>query len=312
MNRLRLCYKNLTSIKPVNYEGSRCIKRWVFPTQVEITHRKRKLPPQPEPKRSHFLEWNRDAEIYAFNHRLSENFNIKILNQAFIHKSYIFQEEMKQKELGIKEPKVEMEHNEDLIEKGRDITSKVVKNYLTKYLPHVPESGIIAFHDYLLSQEILATASLHIGTKDIILSSEHPITNETQAKTFLALVAALAASVNIDRASTFVRDFLIVGLANKDLTEIWCPEEPFEMLNDVIFKETNGSVEPRLIRQTGKNTILSAFQIAVYSDKQFLGSGFGRTIKEAKDVAAMNALCKMFSLLDSSQPLRFNSKIDMS
>lgn len=50
---------------------------------------------------------------------------------------------MKQKELGIKEPKVEMEHNEDLIEKGRDITSKVVKNYLTKYLPHVPESGIM-------------------------------------------------------------------------------------------------------------------------------------------------------------------------
>lgn len=41
-------------------------------------------------------------------------------------------------------------------------------------------------------------------------------------------------------------------------------------------------------------------------------SGFGQTIEEAKDVAAMNALCRMFGLLDSSQPLRFNTKIDMA
>ena len=84
------------------------------------------------------------------------------------------------------------------------------------------------------------------------------------------------------------------------------------MLNDLISKERETTVEPRIIGQAGKNTILSAYEIAVYSNKQFLGSGFGQTIEEAKDVAAMNALCRMFGLLDSSQPLRFNTKIDMA
>lgn len=93
------------------------------------------------------------------------------------------------------------------------------------------------------------------------------------ARTFLALVGALAESVDIDHTSTFVRDFLIVGLAEKDLSEIWNPPNPFEMLNDIISKERETTVEPRIIGQAGKNTILSAYEIAVYSNKQFLGSG---------------------------------------
>ncbi|XP_033331652.1 mitochondrial ribosomal protein L44 isoform X2 [Megalopta genalis] len=299
---------NVTS---ANYQDCRHIKRWVAPTEREICNRKRRLPKE-QPKRSTFLEWNRDAELYAFNQRLSENFKIDKLNQAFIHKSYIFLEEKKQEEMGVIDPKLEIQHNEGLIEVGREITSKVVVNYLTKSFPRVPASGIMAFHDYLMSQKILAEASLHIGTKDIILSGEHPVTQETVAKTFLALVGALTESTDTKHVGAFVRDFLIVGLATKDLTEIWCPSEPFEMLNSIIYKEKNSPVEPRIIGQAGKNTILSAYQVAVYCNKQFLGSGFGQDIAEARNVAAMNALCKMFGLLDSSQPLRFDQEVDFS
>ncbi|XP_054016767.1 39S ribosomal protein L44, mitochondrial [Hylaeus anthracinus] len=312
MNKLRLCCNNLVRIIPGYYNDCRYIHRWVSATYKDLTRRKRRLPPQPEPIRSNFIEWNRDSEIYAFNQRLSEKFETEKLNKAFIHKSYIFEEEKKQKEIGIEEPKLDIEHNEDLIEKGRNITSEVAFKYLSKSLPHAPESAIIAFHDYLMSNEILATASLHIGTKDLILTAEHPVAEETLAKTFLALVAALAESADIDRASTFVRDFLLVGLANKDLTEIWCPKEPFKMLNDIVSNEIKAPVEPRIIRHAGTNTVLAVYQIAVYANKQFLGSGSGQTINEAKDVAAMNALCKRFGLLDSSQPLRFNEKIDLS
>ena len=312
MNRLRLCLNNLTSIKSVNCEGRRYFKRWVSPTQMAITNRKKKLSPQPIPNRSTFIDWNRDAELYAFNQRLSESFQPEKLSRAFVHKSYIFKEEEKQREMGIQEPKLDIKHNEDLIENGIGITSKAVYNYLKASLPRVPVSVILSLHNYLLSQKVLAEAALHIGTKDIILAAEHPPTEETLARTFLALVGALAESVDIDHTSTFVRDFLIVGLAEKDLSEIWNPPNPFEMLNDIISKERQTTVEPRLIGQAGKNTILSAYEIAVYSNKQFLGSGFGLTIEEAKEVAAMNALCRMFGLLDSSQPLRFNRKIDMA
>ncbi|XP_076245010.1 mitochondrial ribosomal protein L44 [Calliopsis andreniformis] len=312
MNRLRLCLSNFTSIKNVNYEGHRYYKRWVAPTYRAITSRKKKLGPQPEPKRNSFIDWSREAELYAFNYRLSENFLTEKLNQAFIHKSYIFEEEKKQKEIGIEDPKLDIEHNQNLIDKGSEITSKAVYNYLRSSLPHAPESVILTFHDYLLSEEILAKASSHIGTKDIILTAEHPVAQETLAATFLALVGALAESSDIDRASTFVRDFLIVGLAEKDLSEIWNPPNPFGILDSIMGKENGSLIEARIIGHTGKNTILSAYHIGIYADKQFLSSGFGQSIEEAKNVAAMNALCKLFGIIDSNNPLRFDTKINMS
>lgn len=312
MNRLQLYFKTFANLKCANYEGCRYIKRWVAPTQKEITRRKKALQPQPEPKRNTFTDWNRNAEIYAFNQRLSEKFDTEKLNQAFIHKSYITEEIKKQEEIGIKDPKLDIEHNEEFIEKGRKITSETIKKYLSQNLPHLPEDGIMAFHDYLMSEKILAKASLHIGTKDIILTGEYPLLEETLAQTFVALVGALAESVDINQATGFVRDFLIAALVDKDLTELWCPTKPFELLNDMISTKKKTSIEARLIGQTGKTTVLSAYHVGIYADKEFLGSGFGQTITEAKDVAAANVLSKMCGILHASQPLRIDKKIDMS
>ncbi|KOX71635.1 39S ribosomal protein L44, mitochondrial [Melipona quadrifasciata] len=300
MNGLQLYFQSFLNIKHVNYGGYRYIKRWVSPTQKEITRRKKRLPPQPEPKRK------------VQNTRLSEKFDREKLDQAFTHKSYILDELKKQQEMGIEEPKLDISHNEEYIEKGREITSEVVKKYLNRSLPRLPEVGITALHDYLMSEEMLATASSHIGTKDIILTSvciqfnyftEHPVSQQTLAQTFVALVGALAESVNVDHA---------IGLANKDLTEIWCPTKPFKVLNDVISAERKMSIEARLIGQAGKNTILSAYHIGIYANKEYLGSGFGETIAEAKDVAAINILAQIYGLHHNTQPLRFNEELNVS
>jgi len=99
------------------------------------------------------------------------------------------------------------------------------------------------------------------------------VTQKTLADTFLALVTALAESVDVNHAANFVRDFLIVILAEKDLTEIWNPARPVELLNDVLQKQNKSPAEPRLIAQAGQNTLLVTYHVAMYSDKQFLGSG---------------------------------------
>lgn len=315
MNVLRSCIKAVTlgrGVRAVNYQGQRYVKRWVAPTQIEITRRKKKLGEQPEPKRNTFLEWNRSAEIYAFNQRLSERFDTEKLEQAFTHRSYVIREEQRQKEMGIENPVLAVQDNTELIRKGDKLTSESVQNYLVQVLPHASEDVIISLHDYLLSEEILAKAALHIGTKDIILTEEHPVAQKTLADTFLALIAALAESVDANHAANFVRDFLIVTLAEKDLTEIWNPAQPVELLNDILQKQNRPSIEPRLIAQTGQNTLLATYHIGMYSDKQFLGSGFGQTIQEAKNVAAMNVLSRMFGLLDSSKPIRFDKTVNLS
>ncbi|KAK2580261.1 hypothetical protein KPH14_012512 [Odynerus spinipes] len=314
MNALRSLTKVLvlnTGYRPVHVEGKRYIKRWVAATHKEITKRKRQLPPQPKPIRSNFLEWNRNAEIFAFNERLHEKFDTALINRALIHRSYIIKEEENQRKQGIEDPKLDIKDNRDLIERGKEFTSKVVQKYLSETLPSVPKHGIMAFHDYLLSEESLATASLHIGTTDLILTAEHPVVNETLANTFLALVAALIESVNANHAAIFVRDFLITLLADKELASIWSPNEPLKALNDILLKEGRGPPEPRLIAQAGKNTLLAAYHVAVYSDKKFLGSGCGINIQEAKEVAATDALCRIYGLVDSSRPVKFNKVIEM-
>lgn len=96
---------------------------------------------------------------------------------------------------------------------------------------------------------------------------------KTLADTFLALTAALAESVNANHAGNFVRDFLIVVLAEKDLTEIWNPSQPCEILDNILRKQNRSPVEPRLIGRAGQNTLLVAYHIGMYSDKEFLGSG---------------------------------------
>ncbi|TGZ54096.1 39S ribosomal protein L44, mitochondrial [Temnothorax longispinosus] len=212
--------------------------------------------------------------------------------------------------MGIEDPVLAVQDNAELIRDGEKLTSEIVQNYLVQVLPHASEDVIILLHDYLLSEEILAKAAFHIGTKDIILTEA--MAQKTLADTFLALVAALAKSVDANHAATFVRDFLIVTLAEKDLTEIWNPARPVELLNDVLRKQNRSPAEPRLIAQAGQNTLEVAYHVAMYSDKQFLGSGFGQTIQEAKDVAAINVLSRIFGLLDSSKPIQFNKTINLS
>lgn len=106
-----------------------------------------------------------------------------------------------------------------------------------------------------------------------LIFQEHPVSQKTLADTFLALVAALADSVDVNHAANFVRDFLIVVLAEKDLTEIWNPANPVEYLNNILRKQNREPAESRLIGQTGQNTLLAVYHVGVYSDKQFLGSG---------------------------------------
>jgi len=120
------------------------------------------------------------------------------------------------------------------------------------------------------------------------------VASRTLADTFLALVAALAESVNANHAANFVRDFLIVTLAEKDLTEIWNPAQPVEVLNVTLWKQDRSPVEPRLIGHAGQNTILRAYRIGMYSDKQFLGSGKPIKIKNLVIISFNSMYSNMF------------------
>ncbi|XP_058807019.1 large ribosomal subunit protein mL44 [Phymastichus coffea] len=321
MYGVRLCRRlvlNFQNLNVVNHVSQRQIKRYIRPTLIELTHRKKtfaKNNPNTNPAnnpRNKYLDWNRNAELYAFNNRLSEQFDTELLDQAFTHRSYIIKEEEEQKKVGIENPQLDILDNRELIDEGKAITSVIIENYLNNALPLAPKECIHALKSYLISIEVLAKTSLGIGTKDLILSTDHPVEEETLANTLYALTSALNRSVNLEHAGVFIRDILIAKLVEKDLAEIWCPDDPMEILNDILDREHREFAEPRIIAQSGINTLLPVYEIGLYSNQEFLGSGIGETIEEAQKIAAYRVLMKMFGMLDSCNPINCNQKIEDS
>lgn len=149
----------------------RSIQRWVAPTLRELKKRRAMLGPDPLTNRKTFIEWNYNAELFAFGQRLCEQFDLNHLQQSFTHRSYIIQEELRQQEVGIANPVTNLQDNKPLIEKGEQLLASHINAFLSAHLPRFPLAGIATIQQYLMSNESLANISTHLGTSDLILSA---------------------------------------------------------------------------------------------------------------------------------------------
>ncbi|XP_054269435.1 39S ribosomal protein L44, mitochondrial [Macrosteles quadrilineatus] len=261
------------------------------------------LPPQP---RNTYPEWNYNAELFGFGKRLNENFNKELLQRAFVERSYIIMEEEKQKKVGIEEPKIMLKDNTEFVLKGESLIKNFIKRYLRTVYPKYPEEGICSITDYLLSDAVLAEISRHIGTTDIILTSDHPPSVNSLANVLKAIIHALELSSGEERACAFIRDFIITYLSDKDINELWEINEPETVLASILQRDGRCEAEPRIIGDAGKGTILAAYQIGLFSDKEFIGMGFGESIAVARDMAARDALKRLFQTTERARPIPFN------
>nr|CAD7394505.1 unnamed protein product [Timema cristinae] len=300
--------KQLKSSSTLTFQ--RPIHRWVAPTLVELKRRKDRMGPQPLQHRATYLEWNYQAELYAFGKRLNEEFSENLLQCALTQRSYIFQEEARQRNLGIEAPRLALVDNVQLAGSGESLMSLSIFRSLRASLPLFPEEGISALHEYLMSNKVLAIVSSGIGTKDLILCSDFPVEEETLANTFKAVVGALAQSSGEERAIRFVQDFVVTHLCGKDVNEIWAPPDTLSTVSNILSREGKAPPEPRLIGEAGRNTILATYIVGIYSEKQLLGTGFGETLQTAKEMAAHNVLHRFFHTTETFQPVFFDENSD--
>lgn len=77
---------------------------------------------------------------------------------------------------------------------------------------------------------------------------------------------------------------------------MWAIEEPFTLLQTVCAQYGITQLEPRIIGETGKNTILATCRIGIYdaNTKKFLGAGFGENYDNGIHLAATDALSRLF------------------
>lgn len=254
------------------------------------------------------MEWNYNSEVYAFGQRLQENFDITQLQRAFVHKSYITKEEIRQKELGVENPEIMLQSNETLIKTGQHLVFDYVTAFLEHFLPKVPRECIDAYTTYLTSVSMLANISQNLGTSDLILSAN--IDDYTLADTLFALIGALRVSSGDEKAYSFVRDFICTHLNQKDVLDIWEIADPIESLKTYCSENKLGTPEPRLIGESAKNTILAAFHVGVYSNKNLLGQGFGEDVQTAVKTASIEALRKFYGIGDNMSPFDYSINLE--
>lgn len=288
--------------------------RWMKPLYQELRQRHikmKRLGLAPVTKRNEFIEWNYDAELYAFGKRLQEEFDGDALREAMTDPSYITKETQRQQELGVSDPGLAMNNNKELAARGEAVITEYCFGYLRTALPLLPEEGISALVEYLLSEEMMSAVGYGIGLRDLILCEEHPPSSSTMARCFQAVVGALSVSSPAPRCQAFVRDFVVAQLVGKDIDTIWKVENPMGVVADILHESGRGEPEPRLIFQSGQETLQAVYHVGVYSDKKFMGSGYGETVETAVKEAAHDALRKLFQITDSASPLPFGKDADM-
>lgn len=93
-----------------------------------------------------------------------------------------------------------------------------------------------------------------------------------------------------------MRDFVCVELNQEDVNELWTINEPYKMLEKLCAENGIQKLIPRIISETGKNTILATCYIGIYdaNTKKLLGAGYGDSYSNGTDLAAIDALVRIF------------------
>jgi len=280
--------------------------RSIRPTLEELRRRQKIFGTLEPGHRNTYLDWNYDAEIYAFGERLGEKFKSGLLRQAFIERSYVLKQEDEQRKAGL-EVAVDNLHNGDLMKKGEELIWLFSTQYLRRALPRLPEEGILSISNYLLSDDVISNLSFNIGTSELIFCLDFPVEKVTLANTFKAIVYALVESSGLDRATLFIRDFVITQIAEQNVNDLWSIENPIGVLYQILKNEgIKETPEPRIIGEAAMNTLLACYRVGLYLNKQMIGLGSGESVDTAYEMAARDTLRRLFHTTEAQLLIPFD------
>ncbi|XP_051482635.1 39S ribosomal protein L44, mitochondrial [Apus apus] len=273
-------------------------KRWL---RAYLEQQRLEAPPQ---RRSEKPNWDYQAEIQAFCHRLHEDFSLDLLKTAFVNSCYIESEEARRRALGLDKETValNLQDNSKLAEQGLSFSRSYLTQCFQGAYPDLPAQGVGALVDFLTSQELVSYIAQNLSIQDLTLCKDFPAPPDVLQRTFLAVVGALLSSSGPETTGIFVRDFFIPQLIGKDLFEIWEVVNPMGLLVEELTKRKIPPPEPRITRQLGVSTVLPLYFVGLYCDKKIIAEGPGETLLAAEEEAARVALRKLYGYTENRRP----------
>ena len=213
--------------------------------------------------------------------KLPEFKNKNLLEQSFVHRSYL------------NETKKKLSSNERLEFLGDSVISFVVSQYLYNKYPNFDEGILTNLRSLLVNTKSLATVAKELNFGSLLLLSkgeEESRGRQNQsllADSFEAFVGALFLDQGIGVVSEFLGQVLLpkadLYVKNKAF------KDPKSLLQEKIQSQRQSSPVYKVIDEQGP-AHNKVFTVGVYVDKTLTGKGNGKSKQEAEENAAKEAL----------------------
>lgn len=207
----------------------------------------------------------------------------QLLQEALSHSSYA------------NEKKKLRRSNERLEFLGDSVLSIVVSQYLFKHFTHLPEGELTKIRASLVCEKSLYVFAQKIRLGEAILlgKGEENTGGRTRpsilADAFEAVIAAIFLDGGLEAATPYVLSFIPEDIDSRRTAAF---SDYKTVLQEIVQQNPEEKVEYILVKQTGPDHN-KAFVVNVCLNSNVIGTGTGRSKKEAEQMAAKEALALM-------------------
>ncbi len=211
--------------------------------------------------------------------------NKEILTEALTHSSYANEHKINK-----------VKDNERLEFLGDAILDLVVSEFLYKKHKDLPEGDLSKLRASIVCEAFLLEAAKEIKLGDfLLLGKGEELTGGRErtsvlADAFEAVIAAIYLDGGIEESEKFIHRFIITYM--ESLSNDKKIEDYKTHLQEIIQKDSKNPISYVLINEKGPDHD-KYFEVEVRHNGYILGSGSGRTKKEAEQQSAYEALQKL-------------------
>jgi len=208
--------------------------------------------------------------------------NKKLLEQAFIHRSYINENNGSQ-----------LYHNERLEFLGDAVLELIVTDYLYNKYPDRNEGDLTAYRSALVNAVIIGEIALSLGMNEYLLLSKGESKDVGKARGYILAntYEAYVGAVYLDQGYDVVKDFIAKTLFSKLDTivakKLW--RDPKSLIQEKAQEYLNVTPAYKVLYEAGPDHD-KHFTIGVFFGDDLIAEGKGKSKQEAEQVAAHRAL----------------------
>ncbi|MCC6198859.1 ribonuclease III [Candidatus Nomurabacteria bacterium] len=208
--------------------------------------------------------------------------NKKLLEHAFIHRSYINEN-----------PKSGLEHNERLEFLGDAVLELVVTDYLFGTYPTSPEGELTAYRSAIVNAVIIAEVAQVLGMNDYLLLSKGEAKDTGRARstilanTYESFVGALYLDQGYEPCKEFIYRTLLPRLEEIIAKKAW--KDAKSLVQEEAQERLGVTPSYKVLAEVGPDHD-KWFTIGIFFGEDKIAEGKGRSKQEGQQLAAKAAL----------------------